>query len=142
MMQTAVIFAPTSWSFQSIAGVPLMQQTVLSALRCGFDRIIVVDTRYAERLQTLFAGDMRTRGVEVLDALPALEGSAVAVIPGDCLLTVATLKRVMAMSPHDRPILFTSGRKSTVARCTPAMLAGIGLSTLTDGSPEKVWALL
>src|SRR6266446_5432226 len=127
MMKTAVIFAPTPSSFQSIAGVPLMQRTVLSALRCGFDRIIVVGTLYAEPLQTLFASDIRTHGVEVLDALPALEGAVVAVIPGDCVLTTAMLKRVTAVSPHDRPVLFTRVSKRAVALCAPAMLAGIGL---------------
>jgi phosphatidylglycerophosphate synthase len=141
-MKIAVIFAPTSSSFQPIAGVPLIQRTVLSALRCGFDRIMVVDTRYAEPLQTLFAGDIRTHGVEVLDALPALEGAVVAVIPGDCVLTTATLKRVTAVRPKDRPILFTSASKSTVALCAPAMLAGIGFGTLRNGSPETVWAML
>jgi CDP-alcohol phosphatidyltransferase len=140
VVKTAVILPPTASSFQSIAGLPLMQWTVLSALRCGFDRIIVVDAQHAEQLHTLFRNDACPRGVEVRDELPALEGSAVAVIPGDCVLTTATLKRVTAASLDDRPVLFTSTSNNAIALCRPAMLAGINFATLADGSPERVWA--
>jgi phosphatidylglycerophosphate synthase len=78
----------------------------------------------------------------VLDELPAIEGSVVAVIASDCVLTTATLRCITAVSLNDRPILFTSTSKNAIALCRPATLTGIDLGTVADGSPERVWAVL
>ncbi len=142
VVKTAVVLCPTASSFQSIAGLPLIQRTVLSARRCGFDRIIVVGSQHAAQLHILFKDDTRTRGVEVLDELPAIEGSVVAVIPSDCVRTTATLRCITAVSLNDRPVLFTSTSKNAIALCRPAMLTGSDLGTPADGSPERVWAAL
>jgi phosphatidylglycerophosphate synthase len=141
-MKSAVILPPTASSFQTVAGLPLIQRTVLSALRGGFDRVIVVGTQHAEQLHTLFKNDTRTRGVEVRYDLPALDGSAIAVIPSDCVLTTATLARVTAMRVDDRPLLFTSSSMAAMALCRPVMFAGIDLSTPTDGGAKGVWVAL
>jgi phosphatidylglycerophosphate synthase len=131
---------PTASSLQSIAGLPLIQRTVLSAQRCGFTRIVIVGAQLAEQLHMLLKNDARTCGIEILDKLPALEGSAVAVIPSDCVLTTATLERVTAVRVDDRPLLFTSPMMSAIALCRPAMLASTDLSALADGGAEGVWA--
>jgi hypothetical protein len=141
-MKTAVILRPTTWSFQAIAGLPLIQRTVLSAQRCEFTRIIIVGAQHTEQLHMLLKNDARTCGVEIRDKLPPLEGSAVAVIPSDCVLTTATLARVTAMRIDDRPLLFTSPMMSAIALCRPAMLAGIDLSALADGGAEGVGVAL
>ena len=138
-MKIAVILPPTASSFRSIAGLPLIQRTVLSALQSGFDRVIVLAPRYAERLHALLRGDRRTRTVEIADALPGMEGHAVAVIPSDCLVTPATLAQVTAGSLNGRPLLFRTANQHAVALCRPGMLADIDLGTLAETRAETVW---
>ena len=141
-MKTAIILRPTAASFQRIAGLPLMQRTVLAARRCGLDRIIVVGAEPAEPLHRVLQHDARTCDVEILATLPALEGSGVVLIASDCLLTTATLARVTAVSLEDGPVLFTSAGESLIALCHPAVLAGSDPRVLTDGSAAEVWAAL
>ncbi|HEX7406532.1 MAG TPA: CDP-alcohol phosphatidyltransferase family protein [Candidatus Binatia bacterium] len=141
-MKTAVILPPTAASFQTVAGLPLIQRTVLSAARCDFDRIVVLGNGRAEPLRTLLAGDKRTRAVEVTKGLSQVEGSSVTVIPSDRLLTAATLARVNAASLDGRPLLFGAGGRHDIAVCRPGMLSGIDLNALAAQGADAVWAAL
>lgn len=140
-MKTALILPPTPSSFRIVAGVPLIKRTALSALRCGF-RVVALGREYTERLRTLFAADERTRAVEVLSDTAAVAGTAITVVPSDCLLTAATLERVGARTLNGRPLLFTAGGDPQVALCHPRMLEGIDLAGLTASGAEKLWAEL
>ncbi|MFI5396682.1 MAG: CDP-alcohol phosphatidyltransferase family protein [Candidatus Binatia bacterium] len=141
-MKTAVILPPTDASFQTVAGLPLIQRTVLSAARCDFDRIVVLGNGRAEHLRRLLAGDKRARAVEVTAGLPQVEGASVTVIPSDRLLTAATLARVNAVGVDGRPLLFGADGRNDIAVCRPAMLSGIGLDALAAQGTEAVWAAL
>lgn len=141
-MKTAVILPPTAVSFQPVAGLPLIQRTVLSALRCGFDRVVVLGNRHTEQLRALFASDARTRVVEVSDNVPPVDGMTITVIPSDRLLTAATLARASAASLNGRPVLFGVAGRADLAVCRPMMLAGIDLRTLAAGGADTVWAAL
>ena len=101
-MSTAVILEPTAWSFRTVLGVPLIQRAVLCALRAGFERVVVEAGIEGRRLRALLAGDVRTRDVEVAaEPDAALRGAPGAVlIPGDCLVTKATLGRFSPASPE------------------------------------------
>jgi phosphatidylglycerophosphate synthase len=141
-VKIAVILPPTASSFRSVAGLPLIQRTVLCALQCGFDRVIVLAKEHAAQLHALLQTDRRTRGVEITDQLPAVEASAVAVIPSDYLVTTATLARVTGVGLDGRPLLFKSAARPALALCRPAMLAGIDLGSLSDTTADGVWAEL
>jgi phosphatidylglycerophosphate synthase len=141
-VKTAVILPPTAVSFQPVAGMPLIQRTVLSALRCGFDRVVVLGNGYTEQLRALFASDRRTRMVEVSENLPQLDGITVTVIPSDRLLTAATLACTSTASLNGRPLLFGAAGRRDLAVCRPMMLAGIDLGALAAGGAEAVWAAL
>ena len=142
MTKTAIILRPTTSSLQCIAGLPLIQRTVLSARRCGFTRIIIVGAQHDERLHRLLRRDARTCGVEIRDKLPAIEDSAVAVIPSDWAMATATLARIAAVRFDERPLLFSSAGMNVMALCHPAMLAGVDLSAAADSGAETVWATL
>lgn len=142
-VKIAVILPPTASSFRSVAGLPLIQRTVLSALQCGFDRVIVLAREHnRDQLHAMFGRDARTRGVEIIDRLPAVDASAVALIPSDHLVTAATLARVTAVSLDGRPLLFSAAARHALALCRPAILAGIDLDGLSDKPAERIWAEL
>jgi phosphatidylglycerophosphate synthase len=141
-VKTAVILPPTAASFQVVAGMPLIQRTVLSALRSGFDRIIVLGNEHGTRLRQLLQRDARTRAVDVTDHLPPVAGSSVTVIPSDRLVTAATLTRVRAASVNGRPLLFGTGGRTDIAVCRPPDLSAIDLSALAAHGTHGVWAAL
>jgi phosphatidylglycerophosphate synthase len=141
-VKTALILPPTASSFQPVAGLPLIQRTVLSALRSGFDRIVVMSGAYGAALRTLFTADARTRTVEVADGPIALDGSQVMVIASDCLITPATLERSNALTLDGRPMIFGTSGRDGLALCRPGMLAGLDVATLCAGGAEALWAAL
>jgi len=141
-VKVAVILPPTASSFQTVAGLPVIQRIVLSALRCGFDRIIVLGNEHTPRLRALFGGDARSRAVEVTDSLPALDGAAVALIPSDRLVTAATLARITSASLDGRPSLFGAAGRHDIVLCRSGVLPGIELRTLTPEAAEAAWAAL
>jgi len=108
---TAIILDPSAASFQVVAGIPLIVRTVLSAQRGGFEHVIAYGGAYADRLRQVLASDPRTRSIPVAtgDARPAVRGERVALIPSDCLLTPAALKRVCAAQADDALLLFEAG---------------------------------
>ena len=132
-MNTVLILAPTASSFQRIAGLPLVQRTVLSALRCDFDRLVVVGGARAAQVRALLKADDRTRAVEVTESVPAIEGARVTVIPSDCVVTAATLERVNAWPLDGRPVLFTSSAHGGIAVCRPAMLKDLAADAVSAG---------
>src|SRR5262249_34463840 len=143
-VRTALIAPLTAASFQRIGGLPLIQRTVLSAVRTGFDRIIVVADQYADRVRALLNADERTRNVDVVrdgTPLPALAESLVTVIAGDCALTPATLQRVNAGTVDDRPVLFTSAGAVSLALCRAAALAGVDAHGLATGRDALLAAI-
>lgn len=141
-MKTAVLLPPTVASFWQVAGVPLIQRIALAALRCGFDRIIVVTRDRADQLRGLFESDHRTRLVQVADSLPPIDGSAVVLIPSDCLLTAATLARITAVQLDGRPLLFEEGGQNGIGVCRPAVLAGIDGGAMMAGETATLWDAL
>jgi phosphatidylglycerophosphate synthase len=132
-VNTALILPPTAASFQMIAGVSVIQRTLLSALRCDFDRIVVVGGAYTQQLRALLDADERTRAVEVSHGFPAVAGSRLTLIPSDCLLTVATLRAVNARSLDGSPVVFTTDGQEGIALCRPAMLAGLDTGAASGG---------
>jgi phosphatidylglycerophosphate synthase len=141
-VKTAVILPPAAASFQVVAGLPLIQRTVLSALRSGFDRILVVSTEHGDRLRELFKRDERTRLVQVTDELPAIDGTSVTLIPSDRVLTAATFRRINAVPLDGVPLIFEKAEQGGVALCRPAMLAGIDFRGLTAHGADALWAAL
>jgi phosphatidylglycerophosphate synthase len=129
---TALILPPTPWSFRPIAGLPLLTRTVLSAIRARFGRIVIVAGTDGDRVRATLFVHPRTRHVEVIDGRPPpsiIEGR-VAVIPGDCVVTPATLTRV-AEGPL-RALVFTRpGSTGAVVVCPAEALNG----ALDDASP-------
>lgn len=125
-----------------MAGLPLIQRTVLAALRADFDRIVVVGREYTAELRALLRSDERTRAVEVTEAVPTIEGSEVTVIPSDRLLTPATFERVHAEPLDGRPLLFGSATADSLAICRPAALAAVDADALTTGGAEQLWTAL
>jgi phosphatidylglycerophosphate synthase len=140
-MKTALILPPTASSFRFVAGLPLIQRTALSALRCGF-RVVVIGRESAERLRTLFASDERTQAVEVTGDAASVAGTQITVLPSDCLLTAATLERVNASSFDGRPLLFSAPGGTCIARYRPGMLDGLDVGSLSAAGAERLWAAL
>jgi phosphatidylglycerophosphate synthase len=141
-VRVAIILPVTASSFQTVAGLPVIQRIVLSALRCGFDRIIVLGNEHTPRLRALFGGDARSRAVEVTDKLPALGDATLALIPSDRLVTAATLARITAAGLDGRPLLFGPADRPDIALCRSSALPGIDLHTLTPEATEAAWAAL
>ncbi len=141
-MKIALILPPSVSSFQHVAGMPVIQRTVLSALRCGFDRVIVLGREQAPRLRRLFAHDYRTRAVEVADSVPSLDADAITLIPSDVLLTPATLTNIGAVALDGHPLLFGTGDGRHAAVCRPGMLSDLDLSGVTADGTAAVWNTL
>ena len=141
-MKTALILPPTTFSFAPVAGLPLIQRTVLSAQRWGFDRIIVLGRGHAQELRRLFASDERMAGIEVTDTVGSLDGSEVALIASDHLVTADTFEQINAVQLDGQALLFGAAGQSGVALCRPTMLADIDLASLTASGAEALWAAL
>ena len=141
-MKTALILPPTPVSFEPVAGLPLIQRTALAALRCGFDRVVVLSGAHADRLRNLFDGDPRMRAVEISAGPIAADGSQVAVLPSDYFVTAATLQRISAVSLDGRPLLLQSAGCDRFALCRPAMLADIDVGALAADGAENLWTAL
>ncbi len=141
-MKTAVILPPTAFTFAPVAGLPLLQRTVLSAQRWGFDRIIVLGRGHAQEIRRLLASDKRMAAIEVTDTVAAVDGSEVALIASDHLVTTDTFEQVHAAQLDGRPLLFATAGQSGVALCRSTMLAEIDLASLTAGGAEALWAAL
>lgn len=140
-MKTALILPPTPSSFRTVAGVPLIKRTALSALRSGF-RVVVLGHDSAGQLRALFDADARTRAVEVVDEVGAALDTEVTVVPSDCLLTAATLEHVGTGALDGRPLLFAATGDAQIALCRAGMLNGLDLHSLTASGAEKLWAAL
>jgi phosphatidylglycerophosphate synthase len=141
-VKTALILPPTASSFRPVAGVPLIQRTVLAAVRANFDRIVVVGREYTAELRALLRSDERTRAVEVTEAVPTIEGSEVTVIPSDRVLTPATFECMHAVPLDGRPLLFGGAGGDALALCRPALLATVGADSLTGSGAEQLWEAL
>jgi phosphatidylglycerophosphate synthase len=103
---TAVILPPTRMSFHRIAGLPLMQRTVLSAQRAGFADVIILASAEGD-VAAVLRTDERTRSVPIVlgDLTNQIMTERVALIPSDCLLTTASLRKVREVDSPG-PVLF------------------------------------
>ncbi|HUI27919.1 MAG TPA: CDP-alcohol phosphatidyltransferase family protein [Candidatus Kryptonia bacterium] len=140
-MNTALILPPTGASFRRIAGLPLIQRTVLSALRSGFERVVVMPGDDAARLQVLLGRDRRSQTVELANETPAhgIREGQVAVLPSDCLMTAATLNRVYDTRLNGRPVLFTGASDAeTVVLCSAAALAQLDGALQSDAAARTL----
>ncbi len=133
-MSTALILPPTPWSFRPIAGLPLITRTVLSAVRARFERIVVMAGADGAQVRAMLSADSRTKDVEVVDGHPppSIDNDHITVIPGDCVVTPATLTRLATEARQGRPLVFTraEGLGSLVV-CPGAALNG----ALDDNNP-------
>ncbi len=141
MVKTALILPPTASSFRVVAGLPLIQRTALSALRCGL-RVGVIGRESAERVRAVFASDARTRAVEVTGDAASAPGTQITVLPSDCLLTAATLERVNASSLDGRPLLFSAPGGTYIALYRPEMVDGLDVRSLSAAGADQLWAAL
>lgn len=139
-MTSAVILPPTAASFHQIAGLPLIQRTVLAALRC-FARVIILAGEHAGPLNELLEAEGRADAVEVAKTVSVAEGALV-LIPSDCVLTAATLERVKAATLDGRPLLFEAAGGARISLCGPGMLAGMDLGGLAARGADPLWATL
>lgn len=111
---TAVILPPTQLSFHPVAGLPLVQRTALSAQRAGFADVIVLASNEGD-VASVLKTDERTRSIPIVlgDLTNQIMTERVALIPSDCLVTVASLRKVRE-SDSAGPVLFappdSSGR--------------------------------
>jgi phosphatidylglycerophosphate synthase len=139
-VHTALIFSPTAASFRTVAGLPLIQRTVLSAVRGGFDRVVVMRGTAGPRLQQLLACDPRTRDVELIDEPPArvVREGRVAIIPSDCLVTTATLRRLRDAPASARLTIFGAGDgNERLILCEAANLAELDGVLEADGADPR-----
>jgi phosphatidylglycerophosphate synthase len=114
-LATALISPPTAVSYRRIAGLPLLQRTLLSAVRSGFERVIVLaGDSSALPLRALLEHDDRLRMVEVLDHITGVSASPTALLPSDCVLTPSTLQQVRAHRFDGRPAVFTAGTEAVI----------------------------
>ena len=136
---TAVILPPTAASFRMIAGLPLIQRLVLSAQRGGFERVMVMGGADPTRVQALLAADDRTRTVEIVSATapwPVPDGR-VALIPSDCVVTAATLRRTRSTPLNGRPLVFGNANGSDrVVVCHAAALPDVAARCLANTSGD------
>ncbi|MBI4514673.1 MAG: CDP-alcohol phosphatidyltransferase family protein [Deltaproteobacteria bacterium] len=124
-MNTALILPLTASSFRPIAGLPLIQRTVLGALRGGFERVVVMPGAEPARLQQLLAADPRLHRVEVSAQPPAriISEGQVAIVPGDCLVTSDTLAQLYDTRVNGRPVAFGGVGGAQIVLCPAAVLA-------------------
>ena len=141
-MKTALILPPTAASFRRVAGLPLIQRTVLAALRADFDRIVVVGRERTAELRALLRSDVRTRAVEVTEGVPTIEGTQVTVIPSDRLFTPAAFDAAHAAPLDGRPVVFGNAAGDSLATCRPEALAAIGADALTTAGAAQLWDAL
>ena len=113
---TAILLAPTPASFSVVAGLPVIQRAALSALRSGFASVIALGGPDPRRLRAVFARDPRTRAIAVVSGEVGrmVTTDRVALIPSDCLVTPATLRRVQEASWNGRPWLFQASGPSAI----------------------------
>ena len=138
-MKTAVILPPTAVSFEPVAGLPLLQRLVLSALRADFDRIVVIGGNETQAIRELLRADDRTRAVEVTPQMPVLYGDQVTLIPSDRMLTAKTFQRVTTTTLDGKPLLFGRSDCDGVALCKPEHLAHVDAGALAATATERLW---
>jgi phosphatidylglycerophosphate synthase len=131
-VKTAVILPPGEAGFALVAGLPLVLRSVLSARRCGFDRILVLGGADTARLRTLLAGDERVgdRGVVIVDDLTTLPEGSVIVVPGDCVVTTGALGEAAAAATDTRVILLTPSPRGPIVDADSRVPAGAVLAAL------------
>jgi phosphatidylglycerophosphate synthase/uncharacterized membrane protein YbhN (UPF0104 family) len=141
-VNTAIILPPTEASFLEVAGLPVIQRIALAALRGGFDRVVALGGTATARLRQVFDSDVRTRAVEIADGIGSLNGGRAAVIPSDCVLTAATLQRILSARLDGRASLFFAGGASAISVCHPAQLAAVDLGSVAGHGVDALWAAL
>jgi len=90
-----VILAPDASRLAPVAGLPLVQRAVLSALRAEFDDIVVLADDARERMRTLLAEDPRTAAarVTVRERVELGANVALTIVAADVLVTPPALRR-------------------------------------------------
>jgi phosphatidylglycerophosphate synthase len=140
--RTAVILAPTRSAFLRIAGLSLAERALLSALRAGFDRIVVVAEDVAA-VRQLIGGHRAARDarVVVVDhvAVTADAGIELTILAGDVLVTADALRSVLEI-PSAPATLIAVGRGPAIARCDGRAI-GEG-TTIRPGDGAALFATL
>lgn len=139
-MKTALILPPAEASFLKTAGLPVVQRVVLSVLRGDFDRIVVVGGQATDRLRQLLRSDARTRGVEISERFPLVEGDEVTVLRSDIFVTPATISQFASVSTDGRPLLFSRDGHAFAARCPVAAWAAFNRVQMNEQSHEAIFA--
>jgi len=110
MSCTAIILPPSAMSFHTIAGLPLLQRTALSALRGGFDGVVALIDGDDTQLRRVLAADPRTALIPIVRDLAGsgLTSERLALIPSDCVVTADTLAAVRTTAAGAAPLLFAA----------------------------------
>lgn len=92
---TAIVVTPRATSYLTVAGVPLLRRTVLSAQRAGAT-VVLVQRGADARARRVLDRDARTRSVELIDKDRLVQRSSerVLVIASDCLVTTKVLDAI------------------------------------------------
>jgi hypothetical protein len=93
-------------SFHRIAGLPLIQRIALSAQRAGFADVIVLASDGLD-VASVLRKDERTKSIPILlgDLTNQVMTEYVALIPSDCLVTAASLRKIREVDAPG-PVLF------------------------------------
>lgn len=151
---TAVILVATPASFLRVGGLPVIQRTILVAQRAGFDAVVAAGGADGDRVRDVLSADRRTGGVPIFagSVLPGIGGERVLVIPSDCLVTAAALRRLrtagrngdlLALRPEGgsgTPIVLCS--RQAFGALETALLSGRPLDALPAGNTREAAAIL
>ncbi len=137
-MRTALILPPVEASFLKTAGLPVVQRVVLSVLRSDFDRIVVVGGQATDRLRQLLRSDVRTRGVEISEHFPVIEGEEITVWRSDIFVTPATIAQLAAATIDTQPLLFSRADQAFAARCRVAAWSSIDRAQRNEQSHAAI----
>lgn len=118
-MQTThviVILAPSRGSRVRVAGVPLALRAVLSAVRAGFERVVVLTSAVAEMRELV--GDARVKDghVDVAERVRVEPMQEITLVASDVVVTAAALRR-LATAPSGEVRLVAPAGEAALARC-------------------------
>jgi len=139
--RVAIVLTPSSSCLIRVAGVPLVLRSVLSALRFGVDRVVVLGPP-DEQVTRLIRDDARTRNaaVTVADRIPLDPDCALTIIAAQVHVTPAALRAGASRCPDlDDPILATAHGEPCLAYCRGHDL---GVRTLDVDTAERAFGTL
>lgn len=132
-MKTALLLPPEAGSLIRACGLPVLQRAVLSVLRNDFDRVVVIGGAQTTEVRALLRADVRTRGVEIRDTYPDLDGDEVTLVRSDAFVTPATIHQVATAALEDRPLVLVAGGEAQIVRCPISVWSSLGAAAVESG---------